>query len=145
MSPAIRFRRLIPSVVSFLPFFDSMEMNPAFWSCCNGSRIADPPATLECSTCVPCRRRPPNSTRKRAIPTGPWRYSFLSSEAHRVYHQSGFAGGLSLCDPVFAVNAQLGGETSPMFSFRNFDSLSISTSEGTSNGVGILIFHPGKC
>jgi hypothetical protein len=54
-----------------------------------------------------------------------------------VYHQSGFAGGRSRCDPVFALAAQVGGATSPTFSFRNLDSRSISASEGTSSGVGM--------
>jgi hypothetical protein len=60
-----------------------------------------------------------------------------SREAHRTYHQSELAGGRSLWAPVFAVRAQVGGATSPTFSLRNLDSLSISTSEGTSSGVGI--------
>jgi hypothetical protein len=64
-------------------------------------------------------------------------YNFLISDAHLMYHQSGLEGGRSVCDPVFAVEAQFGGETSPTFSFRNFDKPSMSWSEGTSIGVGI--------
>ena len=55
--------------------------------------------------------------------------------AARVYHQSGFWGCFSTCDPVLVNAAHVGGWTWSMFSLRYLASLSMNCCAGTSCGV----------
>lgn len=62
-------------------------------------------------------------------------YILRSIEALRVYHQSGFCGCFSTCEPVFAMLAHVGGCTASMFSFRYLAVFSMNFAAGTSYGV----------